>query len=94
MNYPFRGIGFCGPAGSIVSSAADMAKWLLFQLNEGSIDGVPIVEREMMKECHKPQFALPLGKPEWSGYVSKPSFPATETRDAYCFGWYTGTYRG
>ena len=67
-----------------------MAKWLMFQLNKGSVDGVPIVKKDMMNECHRPQFALLLEKPEWSGYVSKPLFAATETRDAYCFGWYAG----
>ena len=71
-----------------------MAKWLLFQLNKGKIGDTQVIEKRWFEECHKPQFALPNGKPEWNGYVHKPQFPATETRDAYGFGWWTGTYRG
>jgi CubicO group peptidase (beta-lactamase class C family) len=36
---PFEALDNAGPAGSINSSAADMAKWVLLQLNHGKIPG-------------------------------------------------------
>jgi hypothetical protein len=45
-----------GPATSIYSSAADMAKWLIFQLNNGKINNdvlIPEQEMEMLRRSHQ-----------------------------------------
>ena len=91
----YRSVGFAGPCGSILSTADDMAKWMNFHLSKGKVDGqIPLIKESLLEECYKPQFSLPSGKPEWSGFVSKPAFPVTEHRASYGFGWYSGTYRG
>lgn len=43
------------PAGTIKSSARDMAQWLRFQLANGSIDGKRLVSEEALGETKKPQ---------------------------------------
>jgi CubicO group peptidase (beta-lactamase class C family) len=47
------------PCGSIQSSAADMAKWLLFQLGDGSFEGKCILSEASMNEMHSPQVLFP-----------------------------------
>ncbi len=39
-------IGAFGPAGSMASSAADMARWMRFHLNGGELDGVRLIPAE------------------------------------------------
>ena len=93
----YRHCDSIAPAGSIYSSATDMAKWMTMLLNKGKMsgpNGVEIIHSRLLEECWKPQFALPKGKQEWDGYIQMPQFPASETRDTYGFGWYMGTYRG
>ncbi|MCS6914518.1 MAG: serine hydrolase [Myxococcota bacterium] len=71
-----------GPAGSITSSAEDMARYLLFQLGErpGVVPGIGPAELE---EMHRPQVVVP-GTPLW------PELGA----DRYALGWYVSSYRG
>jgi CubicO group peptidase (beta-lactamase class C family) len=52
---PYRNIDVIGPAGSINSSANDMAKWLRFVLNGGAVDGKRIVSEKAFAEWVKPQ---------------------------------------
>jgi hypothetical protein len=42
-----------GPAGSISSTAEDMAKYLLFHLNKGLVDGKQVIAREQMEYVRK-----------------------------------------
>ncbi len=42
-----------GPAGSISSTAEDMAKYLLFHLNKGLVDGKQVISREQMEYVRK-----------------------------------------
>ncbi|MAW61673.1 MAG: hypothetical protein CMJ94_12700 [Planctomycetes bacterium] len=50
---PPRNISNVGPAGSIYSNAADMARWVQFQLNMGNWQGEQIVSAESIEECWK-----------------------------------------
>jgi CubicO group peptidase (beta-lactamase class C family) len=43
------------PANGVNSNAKDMAKWLLFQLGDGTWEGKRIVSAEAMAEMHSPQ---------------------------------------
>jgi len=52
---PFRDIDQVAPAGSINSSARDMAHWLRFVLNGGMIDGKRLVSEKGFDEWLKPQ---------------------------------------
>ena len=73
-----------GPAGSINSTAKDMARWMQLQLNEGSIDGHQIISPESMREMHTPAM------------VDKPGFgdmpPIDEKTSGLCYGLGWGIY--
>jgi CubicO group peptidase (beta-lactamase class C family) len=74
---PFRDIDEVAPAGSINSSANDMAKWVRFVLNGGTAGGKRLVSETGYQEWLKPQMKiLPNGKfnyglgwflQEWNG---------------------------
>lgn len=55
---PFREIAEVAPAGSINSSANDMAKWLRFVLNGGMVDGKRLVSEKNYAEWLKPQMKV------------------------------------
>lgn len=60
---PFRDIGETAPAGSINSSARDMANWLRFMLGSGEFGGKRIVSADAFAELTKPQMKMsPNGK--------------------------------
>jgi CubicO group peptidase (beta-lactamase class C family) len=42
------------PAGWVMSTAEDMGKWLIVQLNGGSIDGRQVIPPEIIEELHTP----------------------------------------
>lgn len=41
------------PAGGIISTTDDMAKWIAFRLNEGVHEGLPLISKEAIKEIRK-----------------------------------------
>jgi CubicO group peptidase (beta-lactamase class C family) len=43
-----------GPAGSITSTASDMAKWVRMQLNDGRLDGKQVISAKSIQEMHTP----------------------------------------
>lgn len=55
---PFRDIDEVAPAGSINSSANDMAKWLQFILNEGNAGDERLVSETAFAEWTKPQMKI------------------------------------
>ncbi|MDQ3800693.1 MAG: serine hydrolase [Acidobacteriota bacterium] len=60
---PFREIDQVAPAGSINSSAKDMAQWLRFVLGGGAIGGKRLVSEKGFEEWLKPQMKIaPNGK--------------------------------
>jgi len=78
---PLRGVA---PAGGIVSNAEDMAKYLQFQLGDGSWNGKQLVSADALEMMHTTQMN---GTPYfWQ-------FPEiTDTN--YGLGWFTDVYRG
>src|SRR5688572_22601905 len=75
---PYRNIDAVGPAGSINSSANDMAKWVRFVLNGGvTPDGKRLVSEKGYEEWIKPQMKMNA-----SGTAS------------YGFGWMIGKWNG
>ena len=78
------------PAGSINSSAADMAKWLLLQLNRGNFrdrEGRLFSERQS-DEMWSPQTILPISTPPPPLAALKPHFAD------YGLGWAMSDYHG
>jgi CubicO group peptidase (beta-lactamase class C family) len=55
---PYRDINEVAPAGSINSSAKDMARWLKFVLEGGSIDGKRLISEKSYSEWLKPQMKV------------------------------------
>jgi CubicO group peptidase (beta-lactamase class C family) len=80
---PFRDITSVGPAGSINSSVADMARWVAVHTHGGQIDGKTIISPAVLDQLHAPQMAI--GQPSSKKEIS----PAS-----YALGWATDTYRG
>lgn len=82
MVLPWQSFANAAPAGSIVSSAADMANWLIFQLNEGHFGDRQVLKKETMQELHAAQNlrgskVLPL-----------------DATASYAMGWHRSEYRG
>lgn len=62
-NLPTRNLSWIAPAGSINSSARDMANWLKFVLNKGELNGKRLVSEKSFEEWVKPQMKIsPDGK--------------------------------
>ncbi len=76
-----------GPAGSIKSSARDMAQWLRFQLANGTIDGKRLMSPEALNETKTPQMVLPDTE------STRLDNPETNI-NAYGLGWRIQDYRG
>lgn len=69
------------PAGGLLSTADDLARWLRFQLADGRLDGEPIVPAEVVRETHRPM-----------AEVDQQFFEFRRT--GYGLGWYLSEYDG
>lgn len=84
----WHNIDSVGPAGSINSSARDMAKWITFQLGDGTYQGKRLISAENMREMHSAQMVISL-----EGEISKVFFPDS-MQLSYGLGWFVQDYRG
>jgi CubicO group peptidase (beta-lactamase class C family) len=75
------------PAGSINASARDLARWLRFQLGDGTFEGRRLVSAKNLAETHTPQTPIPLDD------STKDLNPDT-TRMSYGMAWVVQDYRG
>lgn len=57
---PYRDIDNVGPAGSINSSAREMAQWMRMLLNEGSYEGQEVVREGTLREITSPHTLMPF----------------------------------
>jgi len=80
---PFADIGPYGPAGSMSSSAMDMARWLAFHLQDGRTGDEALITKTAMTEMRTPQIITPRGQPN-------PEIPF----GGYGLGWGVTAYRG
>ncbi len=83
----FMNYDVLGPAGTIKSSARDMAQWLRFQLAGGMIDGKRLVSQAALDETHMPQLVLRRDA------ESRETSPETNVA-SYAMGWNVMDYRG
>lgn len=83
IEIPFRNITTVGPAGSINSSAVDMAQWVLLHLNGGVAGDKRLVSESTIAEMHQPQMVMPER-------VQDPEIALT----SYAMGWMVESYRG
>jgi CubicO group peptidase (beta-lactamase class C family) len=84
---PFENYDAIAPAGTIKSSARDMAQWLRFQLASGAIDGKRLLSADALEETHTPQMALRRDA------ESRETAPETNL-SSYGLGWTISDYRG
>jgi CubicO group peptidase (beta-lactamase class C family) len=59
---PWRNIDNVGPAGSINSSIADMAKWVRFLLAGGRVRDTSLIRPTTLAEIESPQTIIPVGR--------------------------------
>ena len=87
---PFGPLDNAGPAGSINSCAADMAKWVQLQLNRGKFTGREgrLFSEERSKEMWSGQAILPVGDPPPPLASLKANFAD------YALGWGLRDYHG
>jgi CubicO group peptidase (beta-lactamase class C family) len=85
---PFMRINAMGPAGSINSSAADMARWVAFQMGGGKAGDAQIVTPETIAELHRPVMVVQGGM--FAQLLSQPEMPHM----MYALGWFVQPYRG
>jgi CubicO group peptidase (beta-lactamase class C family) len=76
------------PAGAISSSARDMAKWLEFQLGDGTYQGKRLISEKNLREMHEPQMVVPR-----AGEIGTVFFPDS-MQLSYGLGWFVQDYRG
>jgi CubicO group peptidase (beta-lactamase class C family) len=84
---PMRNYDALAPAGTIKSSAHDMAQWLRFQLNGGVIDGKRLLSQAAIDETHTPQTIIPIGP------GTRALYPDTNFL-TYALGWNASDYHG
>lgn len=83
----WRNMDNAGPAGSINSTALDMAQWVRLQLGHGVYEGRRLVSDTMMREMHTPQIAIPL---DTAAERLNPYIHFSN----YGMGWFLEDYRG
>ena len=84
MEAGYMRLNALAPAGGIVSSASDMAKYTLFQLGDGTWNGKRLISRETLDMMHTRQM------------IGSPYFWSFEELQAADYGlcWFTDIYRG
>jgi CubicO group peptidase (beta-lactamase class C family) len=80
---PWRSYDTSAPAGSIVSSATDMAHWIVAHLNEGDFRGERVLRKETLRELHAAQNVRAGPMP----------FPFDAAEASYAMGWSRMRYR-
>lgn len=72
-----------GPAGSINSTAEDMANWVKLHLGNGTVDGRKVASADMIRMLRAPRVVVPGG-----------SFAKELLFNLYGMGWFVQAYRG
>jgi CubicO group peptidase (beta-lactamase class C family) len=76
-----------GPAGSIHASVREMARWVRFQLGDGTFEGRRILKAATLRETHTPQMVV-----RFEDHI-RPAYPDS-TQVAYGLGWFIHDHRG
>jgi len=92
----WKNIDNAGPAGSINSSAREMAQWVRLQLGKGSVGGRSLVSAAQVGEMHMMQMPMRVSA-EWAPVATSPipalMVPGTNFM-GYGLGWFLQDYRG
>ncbi|HEY9225725.1 MAG TPA: serine hydrolase [Gemmatimonadaceae bacterium] len=85
---PFDAVNIA-PAGSILSTAHDMAQWLRLQLGDGKFEGKQIVASAPLRETHTPQMLMGAGGGRGRGNEAVPQ----TVFSTYGMGWMVEDHR-
>jgi CubicO group peptidase (beta-lactamase class C family) len=85
---PWRNLDAVAPAGSINSSAADMARWIRVLLDSTRTGKTQLVKTETFAQEWTPQFVIPQAQYYPAARLAHPHFTA------YGLGWFLQDYRG
>lgn len=85
---PLDTVDNLGPAASLISSVADLAKWMMVQLDSGRAGNVRLWSARQTREMWAAQTPIPIGEPSDPLAALRPNF------FAYALGWRTRDYRG
>ena len=85
---PLDTVDNIGPAAALISSAADLAKWLIVQLDSGRAGDARLWRARQAREMWSAQTILPIADPEPPLAALRPNFAA------YALGWRLRDYRG
>jgi CubicO group peptidase (beta-lactamase class C family) len=83
----WRVIDNVAPAGSINSTASDMAQWVRLQLGRGAYAGQRVVSEKNVREMHSPHTIIAIDT------AGERLYPETHFR-TYGLGWFLEDYRG
>ncbi|MYE15707.1 MAG: serine hydrolase [Gemmatimonadetes bacterium] len=83
---PYRNIDNAGPAGSINSSALQMAQWIRLQLGRGEFEGERLISDEAIGETHTSQMLI---RKEGTWALTWPESDFL----TYGLGWFLSSYR-
>ncbi|MBO0859963.1 MAG: serine hydrolase, partial [Chloracidobacterium sp.] len=87
---PYMNIDNTAPAGAINSNVAEMARWVILQLNEGASNGGDrrLFSQRQSREMWSAQTPIPVGNPPPELSALRSNF------SAYGLGWGLNDYRG
>ncbi|MDH3224274.1 MAG: beta-lactamase family protein [Gemmatimonadota bacterium] len=89
---PWRDVDTAGPAGSINSTAADMAQWIRLHMGDGGIDGTRLISAAQALEMRTPQFVV---DPDRAGSMNALNQVGAGIHFfTYGLGWQLFDYRG
>jgi CubicO group peptidase (beta-lactamase class C family) len=77
------------PAGSLHGTARDLARWVTFQLGDGTFRGTRVLSAASLAETHAPQVVIPMP----AGGLARALNPET-VQLSYALGWVVQDYRG
>ncbi|MDT0556143.1 serine hydrolase [Patiriisocius hiemis] len=83
---PYYNIAAISPAGSINSSAKEMANWVKVWLNEGKFNGEQVLPEAYVKKAINPLMLVGKG-------IADEKFP-DQHLNSYGFAWFTSSYKG
>lgn len=83
---PYYNIAAISPAGSINSSAKEMANWLKIWLNEGKLNGVQVLPKKYVEKAINPLMLVGTG-------IADKQFP-DQHLNSYGYAWFNSSYKG
>src|SRR5439155_16199776 len=91
---PWHNIDNIGPAGSINSSARDMAEWVRLQLGRGTYKGRALISSANVDEMHSPQTVIPMEP--WLSSASPVNHQMVPGSHFFLYGmgWFLQDYKG